>query len=226
MYSKSSRWYQKETVANKYDQKRFQRGGLVLDFKEKEIVRSLVDPVDKRILDIATGTGRFAEMLVEEGATVVGLDASREMITKGDAEYLVGDALRLPFMDNSFDTTISMRFLHLLKPSQIDDFVIEVKRVTKDKFVFESLHPMSLRMLYQWALPQNSRMFSNTFLKNKFRSIEGVKKVRYHEDLLIPYGIYQCLPLDIAEKLSELDKKIVDRNSWIASTVYWELFFE
>ncbi|MFW6141948.1 MAG: class I SAM-dependent methyltransferase, partial [Candidatus Saliniplasma sp.] len=160
------------------------------------------------------------------GATVVGLDASREMITKGDAEYLVGDALRLPFTDNSFDTTISMRFLHLLKHSQIDDFVIEVKRVTKDKFVFESLHPMSLRMLYQWALPQKSRMFSNTFLKNKFRSIEGVKKVRYHEDLLIPYGIYQCLPLDIAEKLSELDKKIVDRNSWIASTVYWELFFD
>ena len=199
---------------------------MVLDHKEKEIVLSLVEPDGKNILDIATGTGRFAEMLVENGAEVIGLDASSEMLTKGKAGYLVGDALRLPFADNSFDITISMRFLHLLKPNLIEEFVTEVKRVTKEKFVFESLHPMSLRLLYQWALPQKSRMFSNSFLKNKFENIDGVKQVNYHEGLLIPYGIYQCLPLNIAEKLSEIDEKIVDRNSWVASTVYWELYFE
>jgi len=226
MDNKSSDWYRKEEVANKYDQKRFQRGGMVLDYKEKEIVLSLIEPDGKKILDIATGTGRFAEMLVENGAEVIGLDASSEMLTKGKAEYLVGDALRLPFADNSFDITISMRFLHLLKPNLIEEFVTEVKRVTKEKFVFESLHPMSLRILYQWALPQKSRMFSNSFLKNKFENIDGVKQVNYHEDLLIPYGIYQCLPFSMAEKLSEIDEKIVDRNSWVASTVYWELYFE
>ncbi|MFO7792666.1 MAG: class I SAM-dependent methyltransferase [Candidatus Saliniplasma sp.] len=226
MLNKSSSWYQKKEVANKYDQKRFKRGGLVLDFKEKEIVLSLLEPDGKRILDIATGTGRFAEMLVENGADVVGLDASSEMLTEGRADYLVGDALSLPFADKSFDTTISMRFLHLLKPQHIDDFVKEVRRVTREKFVFESLHPMSLRLLYQWILPQNSRMFSNTFLKNKFQDIEGVKEVRFHEELLIPYGIYQCLPLSLAEKLSELDEKVVNEESWTASTIYWELLFD
>lgn len=226
MDNKSTKWYQRKNVAEKYDEKRFQRGGMVLDYKEKEIVLSLVEPDGKKVLDIATGTGRFAEMLVENGAEVVGLDASSEMLTKGKADYLVGDALHLPFADNSFDITISMRFLHLLKPQLIDEFVTEVKRVTKEKFVFESLHPMSLRLLYQWALPQKSRMFSNSFLKSKFEKVDGVKEVRYDEDLLIPYGIYQCLPLSMAEKLSELDEKIVDNNSWVASTVYWELYFE
>jgi len=226
MKNKGSRWYQKKQVARKYDEKRFNRGGLVLDFKEKEMVLSLVEPKGKKVLDIATGTGRFAEMLTKRGGDVVGLDASREMLSKGEADYLVGDALRLPFEDDSFDVTISMRFIHLLKPHQIDDFIKEVMRVTTQKFVFESLHPMSLRMLYQWALPQKSRMFSNSLMVDRFNDINGIKDVRYHEKFLIPYGIYQCLPLDLAEKIIEFDESVVKKKTWTASTIYWELFFD
>ncbi|MFW6040403.1 MAG: class I SAM-dependent methyltransferase [Thermoplasmatota archaeon] len=226
MIEKGSEWYKQKEVANHYDRKRFEQGGKVLDKKEKTHLLSLIEPKNKHILDIATGTGRFAELLVSEGAKVVGIDASKNMLTTGRAQYLVGDALKLPFKDKSFDYTISMRFFHLLKSEQINDFIIEVKRVTRNKFVFESLHPMSLRILYQWALPQNSHMYSNSFLKDKFASIPGVKKVEWHKTFAVPYGIYQCLPMDLAEKISEIDEDIVDKYGWTASTVYWELSFE
>ncbi len=226
MANREKEWYRKEKVADSYDEKRFEEGGKVLDMKEKSMLLDLIDPNEKKILDIATGTGRFAELLQREGGKVVGLDASREMMNRGEADYVLGDAMKLPFEEKCFDTTVSMRFLHLVGPGNIEDFVKEVGRVTKDKFVFESLHPMSLRILYQWALPQNSRMYSKSFLKERFVEMDIVNEVKYHQGLCIPYGLYQCLPFDLAEELSDLDDKIVDRYEWTASTVYWELSFD
>jgi len=222
---KGQKWYQEEEVASEYDSSRFTGGGKVLDKKEKDMLLSLIEPEDKFILDIATGTGRFAELLSKRGGKVVGLDASREMLSKGRADYLQGDALNLPFSDKTFDFTISMRFIHLLEPEDIDVFVQEVERVTKDKFVFETLHPLSLRILYQWALPQDSRLYSNSFLKNRFNEMECVKKVNYYENFLVPYGIYQLLPEDVAKGVTKVDKHVVKRHEWLASTVYWELHF-
>ncbi len=226
MLKKGQKWYKIEDVAEKYEDSRFTGGGKILDKKERETLLSLVDPKDKKILDIATGTGRFAELLSENGAEVIGLDASREMLLQSEIGSVQGDALSLPFKDESFDVSISMRFLHLLDPSDIDDFISEVGRVTKEKFVFESLHPLSLRMLYQWALPQGSRLYSNSFLKEIFHEVSVVKKVKSHERFIIPYGIYQSLPLDLTEEIMELDEKTAEDQEWLASTIYWEVFFE
>lgn len=225
MNQRGKEWYQKEEVAQEYDQRRFERGGKVLDKREKEMILELVEPDKKRILDIATGTGRFAELLADEGGDVIGLDASSEMLRPRKATYVLGDALKLPFDSGSFDVSISIRFLHLLSADKIDDFIKEVSRITKNKFVFETLHPLSLRILYQWALPQNSSLYSNSFLKEKFEEIGIVKRVELHETLCIPYGIYQYLPRDIADELCQLDENIVDNHHWTASTVYWELYF-
>ncbi len=189
------------------------------------MILSLLDCEDARILDIATGTGRFAETLTEEGKEVVGIDASSHMLSKGGADCVQGDALKLPFRGKTFDATISMRFFHLLSKKDIKPFIEEVERVTEHKFIFDTLHPFSLRLMYQWALPQRSRMYSNSFLKEVFDGIEVVKRVENHHSFLVPYGIYQCLPLGVAETVNTVDEEIIDRYSWLASTVYWELFF-
>lgn len=65
------------------------------------------------VLDVATGTGDLAFAIRRAGVTtVVGIDFSREMIAaahrkaggEDDAtSFLVGDALRLPFADRTFD---------------------------------------------------------------------------------------------------------------------------
>lgn len=217
--------YTEEDVADEYDHKRFTGGGKVLDRKEKDILISLVDPKDKKILDIATGTGRFAELLEKNGGEVVGMDASREMLKQSRTEKVQGDALKLPFKDKAFDETVSLRFLHLLESDDITRFIEEVARVTKDKFVFESLHPVSLRIFYQWALAQGSSMFSNSLLKKEFKKISEIKDVRYKQVFAVPYGMYQILPYKLAKNVKKLDEKIIEEHGWTASTVYWELFF-
>jgi demethylmenaquinone methyltransferase / 2-methoxy-6-polyprenyl-1,4-benzoquinol methylase len=62
-------------------------------------------------LDLCCGTGDVTFRLAACGATVTGLDASEEMLTMarkkrpnaGRVEFLVGDAGRTPFPDDSFD---------------------------------------------------------------------------------------------------------------------------
>ncbi len=225
MFKKGQKWYREEDVADSYDEHRFTGGGEVLDAKEKNTLLSLIDPEGKKVLDIATGTGRFAELLSEKGADVVGLDASKEMVVQNKVESLQGDALNLPFKDKCFDVSTSMRFIHLLDPEDISDFVKEVERVTKDKFVFESLHPMSIRLFYQWVLPQDSRLYSNSCLIDIFEDMDVVKDFNFHESFLIPYGLYQILPKDIAEGFTKIDEKFMEKQDWLASTVYWELYF-
>lgn len=65
-----------------------------------------------RILDIGTGTGFIALNLAELGHQVTGIDLSEMMIEKAtkkvmnkglDAVFLIGDAERPDFPDNSFE---------------------------------------------------------------------------------------------------------------------------
>lgn len=62
-------------------------------------------------LDVATGTGRIAQELAQQGARAIGIDFSAAMMLQGRKEgvgaaepvYFTGaDALRLPFADNTF----------------------------------------------------------------------------------------------------------------------------
>ena len=65
-----------------------------------------------RVLDVCCGTGDIAMQFARAGTQVVGLDFSVPMLTIAQArsrraglpiEFLNGDALNLPFSDNSFD---------------------------------------------------------------------------------------------------------------------------
>jgi len=72
-----------------------------------------------RILDVGVGTGRFARPLQEIGFEVVGIDISEKMLGKAYERniqnLLLGDACTLPFKDSSFDATITVHILHLIK---------------------------------------------------------------------------------------------------------------
>lgn len=79
----------------------------------RDVVRRLEIGPGDRVLDLACGTGDFAEMCQAAGAEVVGLDFSRGMLigaTKRDTirDILVqGDALNLPLADGSFTVAVS-----------------------------------------------------------------------------------------------------------------------
>ena len=83
----------------------------------------------ERILDLGSGTGRFARLLAEF-APVVALDASEEMLArskeKGDFARVRADAHRLPFRNDAFDATVLMMVLH-----QLSDYPAALREVAR-----------------------------------------------------------------------------------------------
>lgn len=92
----------------------------------------------RRVLDVGCGQGPFMRALSRLGATVVGIDRSRESVTQaaravGDlglpALAVNADAERLPFADATFDAVISIGVLHHTPNTRLG--IEEVARVLK-----------------------------------------------------------------------------------------------
>jgi demethylmenaquinone methyltransferase / 2-methoxy-6-polyprenyl-1,4-benzoquinol methylase len=87
-----------------------------------------------KILDIAAGTGSSTRPLADLGASVIPLDFSQGMLAAGrkrhpDLPFTFGDALNLPFEDETFDvTTISFG---LRNTNDVQSALAESYRVTK-----------------------------------------------------------------------------------------------
>lgn len=110
-----------------------------------EIMKKLLDAMKetfascRTILDVGTGTGRFAQYLVDSGFNVVGIDVSLAMMAKAREKKLrnlvQADAHHLPFRDGAFDGAIMIHILHLVRDwTQV---VGEVGRVTRKVIVAE-----------------------------------------------------------------------------------------
>ena len=90
-------------------------------------------------LDVATGTGNTALALAPFVRHVVGLDLTREMLAHAgrltkeravaNAEWVLGDASRLPFADDSFDVYTVRAAPHHF--TDLDGFLREALRVLK-----------------------------------------------------------------------------------------------
>lgn len=101
-----------------------------IDYEEEEILKwkSVLSELlgrDKRksVVDIGTGTGFLANMTGCLGYPTVGLDLSAEMLkyavkrgqkAGSSAIYMEGNALELPFADESIDYIINARFIWTL----------------------------------------------------------------------------------------------------------------
>ena len=93
-----------------------------------------------RTLDIACGTGWLTQHLRGE---IVGLDASPSMLEVAaeripEAEFVVGDALDLPFEDGSFERITTGHFYGHLEDADRVRFLAEVRRVAGELVVIDS----------------------------------------------------------------------------------------
>jgi len=156
-------------VAERYD-----RTNTILSFgRDRSWRHATRDALDLRhgdvVLDLGAGTGVSTEELARSGATAIGVDISLGMLRAGkkarpDTILLAGDALALPFADQTFDAvTISfaLRNVH-----DTEAALREMARVTKPGgrlVVCEFSHPTSapFRRLYleylMRALPSVAR---------------------------------------------------------------------
>jgi ubiquinone/menaquinone biosynthesis C-methylase UbiE len=108
-------------------------------------VEELADTLRKlpaaKTLDVACGTGFLTQHLAGE---IVGLDQSPTMLELAQqrvphAQFVVGDALELPFPDASFERVFaSFFYCHLVEPEH-DAFVAQARRVAPELVVVGSV---------------------------------------------------------------------------------------
>ena len=94
---------------------------------------------DDLALDVATGTGNTAFALAPRVRRVVGLDLTREMLNEAhriaaerqivNVDWVIGDALHLPFQDDTFDLYAVRAAPHHFV--DVDAFLAEAYRVLK-----------------------------------------------------------------------------------------------
>lgn len=100
--------------------------------------RATIKAVDAQpgqtVLDLAAGTGTSSEPMADAGVRVIACDLSVGMLEVGkrrrpDLAFVAGDALHLPFADESFDA-VTMSF-GLRNVSDVEGALDELYRVTK-----------------------------------------------------------------------------------------------
>jgi demethylmenaquinone methyltransferase / 2-methoxy-6-polyprenyl-1,4-benzoquinol methylase len=113
----------------------YERAGAVLSFGQDPLWRrflvSRVPPLSN-VLDVATGTGAVAGLLLDRGCVVTGLDQSAGMLAVARrrlgarAVFLEGRAEELPFEDASFE---ALTFTYLLR--YVDDPAATMKELAR-----------------------------------------------------------------------------------------------
>ncbi len=99
-------------------------------------------PKDSFILDVGSGRGLFAKQLVEAGYRVIGIDFEKNIVKKtnedvkhwgfeGKLKFVEGDALDIPFTDNSFDGVCDFGLMENLYEEDWNQYASEVSRVLK-----------------------------------------------------------------------------------------------
>ncbi len=102
-----------DRIAPRYDRaNRVLTGRFDQRWRRSLVQRLRIGPAD-RVLDLACGTGDFAELARNEGAEVYGLDFSRGMLEGAlrrglhGIDFVQGDALHLPFPSRMFTAAVS-----------------------------------------------------------------------------------------------------------------------
>lgn len=132
------------------------------------------------VLDIGCGNGRFLEILKGKSFQYTGIDSSESFIKQareaygGLGTFVHGDALALPFSDNSFDAVVLFGVLHHIPSKRYrKQFLAEARRVLKPEGVMiltvwnlwnERLTPVILKHMAQKLLGRSNLDFKDVFL--------------------------------------------------------------
>ncbi len=122
---------------------------------EEPVMHALIGRLPPSIvLDAACGTGRYSEVLVQKGHSVIGVDASADMLARArpkapDAEFREGDLTALPLEDASVDAVVcALALVHL---EDIDKAMQEFARVLRPggRLIISDVHPFPIMLGWQ-----------------------------------------------------------------------------
>ncbi len=165
---------------------------------QPEVMRKVVERLSghlnnvESLLEVGVGTGRYADPLRRRGFNLVGVDVSKLMVAKakekGVRDLVFADAAKLPFRDRSFDSVISVHFMHV-----VEDWVEllkEIGRVSRRQLVsvVEYSTALGFRAIYtklreQSGLPTNRLDGGERELAKRLRPMQVETFVEYSDQI-------------------------------------------
>lgn len=122
----------------------------VIRRKELKLIQQLLETTHpKLILDYGCGGGWLSLLMQKWGFTSVGMDISKKMVRAAkivcpSADFIVCDAMQLPFKDCVFDFSIGISILHHLDLKLATN---ELKRISVPESTFLFMEPSLLNPL-------------------------------------------------------------------------------
>jgi len=157
-------------------------------------------PVESRVLDVATGTGKQAFAFAKRGYSVVGIDLSKDMLNVainknkyGNTNFQITDATKLPFENNVFDVSCVSFALHDMILTIRERALREMARVTK---------PNGTIIIVDYALPKDRKIsrfliynfvklyepYYPEFIKSNFEALVRKSGIGIKEELSVLLG--------------------------------------
>ena len=144
----------------------------------------LPDQIFNSILEVGIGTGAVAEKVVENIGPLIGIDISKEMISKINHQNItamVGDAHNLEFNNNTFDLIYMRNVLHYID-NQKKAFS-QIYRCLKPGgyFLFSQVVPPddSISEEYDWLIGRNIHYPTQSELIEFFVEFSIVRQKNY-----------------------------------------------
>lgn len=173
---------------------------------QTEALHACLDSRLDTILDVGGGHAQIAKPLIAAGKKVTVLGSTPDCaaqigdeIDSGKLSFSVGDIVRLPFADKSFDAVVSFRILSHL--DNWNELVAEMCRVARyavivDYPVWTSINILS-PLLFQLKklIEKNTRsfgLFSNAQMRREF-STHGFKQTGVHKQFVFPMALHRAL---------------------------------
>lgn len=146
-----------QTHAKEYFSRKLMRKGNFLAMYQQ--INAVADTRPKNVLEIGIGNGNVSLLLKNFGYEVTTCDFDKEL--KPD---VVADIRKLPFKDNSFDTSLACEILEHIPFEDVLKALRELRRVTK-KYVIISLPNscISFGILFKIKIPFIGRYFNFSF---------------------------------------------------------------
>lgn len=164
---------------------------------------------DLRVLDVPVGTGRFFTLYKRHGFDVVGVDISHEMVDASrkhaeeiglDATLATGSILGLPYQDDAFDLSVSVRMMQWLSPEDTHTAISELARVTNGTVILTAHH-----RLFPWPTPTAIRTRRDEQAKRRRKRRRGNPVMTLHgrRDLMRSFAAHG---LHVERRVELVDK--------------------
>lgn len=193
----------------------------------------------KAVLEVGCGTGYGTYHLSKFASEIVAVDIAKENISICEAEYkkenlifLSADGLKLPFEDRTFEVVVSFQVIEHIEPTNVQKYLLEIKRVLGKGGIFVVSTPNSKMTLLPFQKPWYSehkkeydcksfkKSIKKVFEDFKIYSLRGSETMEYIERNRVrqnPFLVYIVAPLSpLVRKLlpsSSLSRLSNARNS-------------